>query len=61
MLLAWRGNLATLGIRPLTDAELAQRSEAACLEHADLLARILQHIVAYRLGKEAARRSIAAR
>jgi hypothetical protein len=47
--------------RELADAELAQRGEAARLEHADLLARAPQHVVANRLGEEAARCSMAAR
>jgi hypothetical protein len=43
------------------EAELAQRGQAARLEHADRASQALQHMIAHRLGEEAGRRPVAAR
>jgi hypothetical protein len=42
----------------LGDAELAQRGQAARLEHADRSAEALQYVLAHRLGEEPGRRPL---
>ena len=42
----------------LTDAELAQRGQAARLQQADRLAQAPQHVIAQRLGEEPGRRPL---